>query len=261
MHIRFITAAAVAVLALSGCAQSTTGAGSPADGTVDLRGEWVVSGASDADGSLELSDFPMTVVFTDGNARIRTGCYAYDTPMTHELDVQTASLVTGTLPQASCTALTPDEDRVSGALADVTEAQRDGDTLVLTGNDLEIDFDLVPAVASADLDGSWTLGSIVMSDVMMGIESGPTLSYADGEVTGTLGCDTFSGTLTPVSGNNTIENFEVKPSGDICTMEIKPGVEELTALLESTFVVHVTDDTVELISSTDDQRLIFQASV
>ena len=256
MNVRVLLAAAT-ILALAGCAQSP--AAGPADsGTVDLRGEWTLTDAATADGTIEVPEFPFTVVFTEGSARIRTGCVSYDVPMEQELDVQTAAYVSR--PQASCLAMNPELDAATQQLGDVTAAARDGEKLVLTGPDLELDFALVPAVASADLEGSWTLTSILMSDVAMGVENGPTFDYADGAVSGRLHCDEYTGTLDPVSGNNTIADLSIEPSGDMCTMELRPEVEEVTALLEAGFLVHRSGESLELLSTTEDKRYIFSAS-
>ena len=259
MHSRVLLAAVV-VLALAGCAQSAPAAqpgGDPEPSTVDVRGEWTLTDASTADGTVDTPDFPLTVVFTEGSARVRTGCFAYDLPMGQKLDVQTASLAN---PRADCMAMSPELDAATQQLGDVTDAVRDGDRLVLTGPDLEFDFALVPAVASADLDGSWTLSTILMSDTAMAVNNGPTFDYADGAVSGTLHCDNFTGTLDPVSGNNVIADLSIEPSGDVCTTEERPEVNELTALLKGTFVVHRSDESLELISPTEDKRFIFLAT-
>jgi hypothetical protein len=265
MYARPLIAATAVILLLAGCAQASNGAGAgdeaAAPATVDIRGEWLLTDGNAADGPLTVPDFALTAVFTDGSARIRTGCFAYDVSMTQELDVQTASLITRDAnPSASCMAMDPELDAAVQSLGDVTGASRDGDLLVLTGPDLELDFALVPAVASADLEGSWTLTSILMSDVAMGVENGPTFVFADGAVSGKLHCDNYTGSLTPVSGNNTITDLKIEPSGDMCTMEVREEVEELTALLKTTFVVHVSDESIELVSSTDDRRFTFMPS-
>jgi len=248
--------AAIAVLTLAGCAGAT---GPGATGTVDIRGEWTLTAGSDADGALELSDFPLTMVFTDGTARIRTGCYAYDSPMTTDIDVQTASYVSP--PQASCMALTPDEDRVTTSLDQVTDVARDGDSLVLSGDELELSFALVDAVASADLNGSWTLDSIRQSDTLQSFEAAPTIVLQDGTLTARVGCDNVSGTLEPVSGNNVVEDLSIEPSGDVCTLQIDEAAEALTTLLAEKFLVHREGDSLELVSSTADSTLVFSPSV
>jgi hypothetical protein len=112
-------------------------------------------------------------------------------------------------------------------------------------------------VSSADLEGNWTLTSILQSDVAMGVENGPTFDFADGVVSGTLHCDNYTGSLTPVSGNNTIADLKIEPSGDMCTLEMREDVEQLTALLKGTFLVHVNDESLELVSTTEDKRFFF----
>jgi hypothetical protein len=256
--------ATIATLALAGCAGNPAAGGSGDTGTVDIRGEWTLLSGSDADGTFELPDFPVTMVFTDGSARVRTGCYSFDSPMTGDIDVQTAAFVTTEVssPQASCMGLTPDLDTATTSLDEVTDVARDGDSLVLSGDALELSFELVPAVASADLNGSWTLDSIRMSDTAQGFDSAtPVLEFEDGRLTGRLGCDLVTGTLQPVSGNNTIEDLVIEPSGDVCTLMLDPGAEAIKALLAENFLVHRDGDTLDLVSSTEDSTLVFMPSV
>jgi hypothetical protein len=255
----------IATLALAGCA-GNPGAGDTGTGTgsVDIRGEWTLVSGSDADGDFELADFPVTMVFTDGSARVRTGCYSFDSPMTGDIDVQTAAFITTEVssPQASCMGLPPDLDTATTSLDEVTDVARDGDSLVLGGDELELSFELVEPVASADLNGSWTLESIRMSDTAQGFDSvAPVIEFQDGQLTGRLGCDLVSGTLEPVSGNNVVEDLAIEPSGDVCTLMLDEGAEAIATLLAQEFLVHRDGDTLDLVSSTEDSTLVFMPSL
>lgn len=255
--------ATIATLALAGCAGNTTAVGGET-GTVDIRGEWTLVSGSDADGDFELPDFPVTMVFTDGSARVRTGCYSFDSPMTGDIDVQTASFVRSDVsaPQASCMGLTQDLDTATTSLDEVTDVARDGDSLVLSGDALELSFELVEGVASADLNGSWTLDSIRMSDTAQGFDTvTPVIEFENGRLTGRLGCDLVTGTIEPVSGNNVVEDLAIEPSGDVCTLMLDEGAEAIKTLLAEKFLVHRDGDTLELVSSTEDSTLVFMPSV
>jgi hypothetical protein len=255
--------ATIATLALAGCAGNPAAGGSGDTGTVDIRGEWTLLSGSDADGTFELPDFPVTMVFTDGSARVRTGCYSFDSPMTGDIDVQTAAFVTTEVssPQASCMGLTPDLDTATTSLDEVTDVARDGDSLVLSGDALELSFELVPAVASADLDGSWTLDSIRMSDTAQAFDTGPTITIQDGKVSALLGCDNLTGTITPVSGNNVVDDLVVEPAADVCALMLDNAAEQVKTVLSEDFLIHRDGDTLDLVSSTDDSTLVFMPSV
>ena len=258
-----ILALTVAVLALAGCAANpgaTPGNGAPSAGT-DIRGEWTFDGGTQNGKPITIDDFPVTMVFSDGNARVRTGCFSFDQPMTADLDVVTASYVSP--PQASCMALSPDAQGAISALGGVSDAERNGDLLTLLGDELALEFHLVPAATSADVVGDWTLGSVMLGDAGLAPQGeGPSLRFsADGTVTGSTGCAEFSGTYDLVSGLNVVGDLDYVEG--MCTAEeVQTMIDtNIREVLDHGFLVHTNDGSLSLVSSTSDTTLIYSPRV
>jgi len=235
---RGIAVAALALAALSGCASPTAGPLEPnAGGTVDIRGEWTLVGGSDANGPLTLSDLPVTVEFIGQNARVRTGCMSFDQPLGREIDVTTIAL--GARSTASCVPLSPAETSAIHSLAAVTGAERDGDALTLFGPDVELELDLVPAVAIDDAAGTWSLdGSVLFGDmaVMTDLDARVVID-SDGVISGSTGCADFSGAIDIVSGTNTISDLEFVDIA--CAADDAAPASTVREILEGGFLLHL----------------------
>jgi len=259
------TLAVVVMIALTGCATQSPGApgaengGTVDDRTVDVRGEWSFLGGSDADGPLDTSDFPLTVEFMDGNARVRTGCYSFDQPLNPELEIVTAGL--RSRPLASCLALGEDETAAIESLAGATAADRVGDELVLYSGAFELEFALVPAVPLDVVVGSWSLGGILWGDTAMGVPAGPTLTLsADGTISGSTGCADFSGNLEEiVSGTNAIGDLSIGEA--VCTEDFTAVDENVRTVLEGGFLIRAADGALTLVASTSETTLVFHPAV
>jgi heat shock protein HslJ len=89
------------------------------------------------------------------------------------------------------------------ALPRVTTAVRSGNSLVLSGPQVELRFALVPPVANAALIGTaWVLNSLISGDAVSStVGARATLQFnADGTFSGSTGCRDISGHFT-ISGN------------------------------------------------------------
>jgi heat shock protein HslJ len=89
------------------------------------------------------------------------------------------------------------------ALPSVTTASRAGDSLVLSGPQVELHFARVQPVPNADLAGPlWTLDSLISGEVVASvIGDAPTLQLkANGTLAASTGCRDLTGHYT-VSGN------------------------------------------------------------
>lgn len=250
---------ALAALALAGCAAGPGDAptGETDGGTstaIDARGEWLFTGGTEGDRELKVSRFPLTILFSDGVARVSSGCWAQDMPMTGDLDIVTASFSTGT-PSASCMPFTPDETAAFAELEDVTDVARDGDELTLSAGDYDLEFELVPAASADSLVGTWSLDSIMFGDTGMGATPGAHITFgSDGTITGSTGCNDITGTFdSVVSGRNVVTDLSV---GDkTCLDEVTE--EQIVSTLEEGFLVHVNDGSLQLVSTTDVASLSF----
>jgi heat shock protein HslJ len=250
---------AVSALALTGCAEnpgSGTGTGTDAAST-DIRGEWRFDGGTQGSESIAIDDFPVTMVFSNGSARVRTGCFSFDQPMTADLAVVTASYVSP--PQASCMALSADAQSAIDSLGGVTSAERNGDLLNLVGDDLSLEFTLVPAAEPDAVVGEWSLGTVMLGDAGLTPQGdGPALVFGeDGTISGSTGCAEFTGTYEIVSGLNVVENLDYVEG--MCTAEeVQTMVDtNIREVLDHGFLVHAGDGIVSLVSSTSDTTLIY----
>lgn len=250
---------AVSALALTGCAGNPgqgNGTGSDASST-DIRGEWRFDGGTQGSEPLAVDDFPVTMVFSDGSARVRTGCFSFDQPMTADLDVVTASYVSP--PRASCMALSADAQAAIDSLGGVTSAERNGDLLTLIGDELQLEFTLVPAAEADAVVGEWALSTVMLGDAGLTPRGeGPTLVFGeDGTLSGSTGCAEFTGTYEVVSGLNVVENFDYVEG--MCTAEeVQTMIDtNIREVLDHGFLLHAGDGIVSLVSSTSDTTLIY----
>lgn len=272
---RLLAPFALSMLLLAGCATGP-GVGGPGAGDpgtppfgegVDIRGEWTLTSVIQGDLDVSFNDIAPTMEFTNGNARVRTGCYSFNQTMTGDLDFVTighASLGHATLghatmgywqPLATCMALSDEQTQAIESLAGVVEAKRDGDALRLISETSVLRFELVPAVPLETILGTYRLSTVAFGDIGAGYDDGPTITFeADGTMSGSTGCNQFSGTLgEPVSGTNTLENLVMTEMGCDAPMNA-----DVTAVLESGFLIHEFDGLLTLVSSTSETRLVYE---
>jgi len=135
----FAATIAAVVLALTGCA-------GPADTQVGepeiLRGNWVLVGASDAAGEIDLGDARVTLGFNQATGGV-AACNSYSATVEGGPGEISVSDVVQT--EMGCV---PDvmlvESRYLAAFAASTDAEYAGDGLVLTGPHTELTFESAP---------------------------------------------------------------------------------------------------------------------
>jgi heat shock protein HslJ len=88
------------------------------------------------------------------------------------------------------------------ALPRITTAARDGNSLVLTGPQVELRFALVVPVPDADLTGTtWILDSLISGDAVSSTMSEATLQLSgDGRLSASTGCRDVTGSYTIADG-------------------------------------------------------------
>jgi heat shock protein HslJ len=138
--------AAVALLAgtLAGCAAPADDAEPEATAVSDLNGEWQLTKASDADGTLAVNGIPVTLVIADDSASGQAPCNTY----TGEVEIDGDTVAFGTIAQ-TLIACTDDsrnelESRYLAALEEVSGSTLGDDTLTLTGEAVTLQFTLLP---------------------------------------------------------------------------------------------------------------------
>jgi heat shock protein HslJ len=95
------------------------------------------------------------------------------------------------------------------ALSKITKAERSGDSLVLSGPQVQLSFAIVPPVADASLVGTtWLLDSLINGAVASSTVAEATLVFnADGTLAASTGCRDLTGRYT-ISGDQVQVNLD-----------------------------------------------------
>lgn len=190
MTMRF-AAALIAVLALGGCDLLM-----PPAGEGDLDGEWTLVGGVHGGDPVPIPDAaPITMTVDGSEIGGRAACNIYGGEFT--LDGDRLSIGVMSMTEMGCEpAIMEAESAYVTALAGVDRWSRDGETLTLSGQTVELTYDLVPPTQDAALIGTtWRLDSLVDGDAVSSTMGDPaTLELRDdGTLSGTTGCRTFDG--------------------------------------------------------------------
>jgi len=136
------------------------------------------------------------------------------------------------------------ESAFHSGLAAVTAAARAGDTLLLTGPNVELQFELVPPVPTAQLIGpTWVLDAIISGDTASSTHAAAdraTLVFSsDGTFEGGTGCRILSGQYV-VSGD-TVQINAFRADGD-CGADVASQDGQVISVLEGGFTVQIEGD-------------------
>jgi heat shock protein HslJ len=137
------------------------------------------------------------------------------------------------------------------ALGDVREAAIDGDQLVLTGDGIELRFDPLEAPEPAALIGTpWLLDAVLESGGPDGSASSPvgepaTLELSDdGTLTGSTGCNSFSGTYE--LSEDTLTASDLVSTRIACAEEIAKQETAVLTVLTGPAAVAIDGETLTL---------------
>ena len=180
---------------LTGCVSG--GAPSlPRDEVVDATGAWqMTSGVVDGVGFAIVPDAAITMTVRGSEIQGRAACNHYGGQIVVE-DGRPRFSLTSMTQMACADPVMAAEAAFLAALPRVVDAARDGDRLVLTGPDVELTFDLLPPVPVADLVGTdWVLESLISGEAVSSVagERATLRLEADGTISGSTGCRTFTG--------------------------------------------------------------------
>jgi heat shock protein HslJ len=146
MRRTLVTLAALAALALTGCAGTDQGGGAspgsaaPGATSDELAGDWQLTAATDADGELELGVSVVTLTIGADAVTGNAPCNTY----TAELETTGSGLAIERLIQTEIACADPEpmalEQRYLAALGEVGDGIRAGDVLTLTGDGVSLTF-------------------------------------------------------------------------------------------------------------------------
>lgn len=194
---RSLAVAALGVL-LAGCSLL------PGAENAALDGEWRLQAGTNQGAAIPIPAGSRITLTIDGaDVGGSSACNRYGGTL--EINGTTITISALSMTEMACQEdLMAAEAAYLAALPRATIAARDGDSLVLSGPQVELRFARLPPVPNADLVGPvWTLDSLISGQVVSSItgEPAPTLQLrANGTLAAATGCRDLTGRYT-VSGN------------------------------------------------------------
>lgn len=144
------------------------------------------------------------------------------------------------------------------ALAGVARAALDGPDLLLTGDDVELRFRLVPPVPPSTLTGTgWVLETVLAGEVASSTVGRSTLRLDDdGTLTGSTACSRLSGRWQPTGDRVLFPELAVEPVD--CPEDARGQDAHELAVLAAGATVRIEDDRLTLLAD-DGQGLVYRA--
>lgn len=197
---------------VAACAGSTPSPSAPSPsepggtapgGGIDATGDWLLT-AGTVDGSALPLDpkWPVTLAVEGSRIGGTSACNSYGA----EIVVAGGEVRFGDVGMTMMGCEEPVmaiESAYLAALGRVRQAARDGDALILAGDGVELRFEPIPPIPTADLVGTvWTLETLIDGTAASSVGGEPaTLTLrADGRFEGSTGCRRFSGTFIEAVG-------------------------------------------------------------
>ncbi|MBW3612350.1 MAG: META domain-containing protein [Chloroflexi bacterium] len=191
MSIR-LSLALVVVLVAAGCDLSLP----PAGNAGGPGGEWTLVDGTHRGNPLPIpAEAPITMTIDRGEVGGRAACNTYGGAVT--LDGERIGFGAMSMTEMGCDpAVMEAESAYLTALDDVERWARQGERLTLTGEAVELTYELIPPTPDAALVGTaWRLDGLVDGEAVSSTMGDPAtlLLRDDGHLTGTTGCRTFEG--------------------------------------------------------------------
>lgn len=247
MHRTLLRLALGVAILLAGCGSSGVASPDPSDGPFDPQGSWQLTSSSVNDGEVPLVDgHPVTVTIEGSEIGGSAACNHYG----GRLAVTAGRLEIDELAMTAMgceEALMAVESAYLAALQVVETIGGDGDQLVLAGPGVELRFDRLAELPTAELvDTAWVLDTLFVGDVAsLPIGDPATLELrGDGTFVGSTGCRTFSG--------NWLEHGEqiIAPSFGMdqreCPAELSQQDSHVVSVIGDGFVPSVEGDLLTL---------------
>jgi heat shock protein HslJ len=268
MQLRRAFVLPVMVLVLSGCRLFGLGGGGPADPVAspsaspapssnDLQGAWVLTAGWGPSGALSVPDGGRITLNIEGSEAGGTAaCNLYGGTIAQ--DGSHVSFSAMSMTEMACEEpLMAAEAAYLGALALITDASRDGDQLILTGEGAELTFELLPPVPDEEMVGTtWVLNTITTGDVASSVLGEPMLQLsADGTLTGSTGCRELVGRYVIYGDEVVVTDLEAIGQ---CSDELSGQDGQVISVLEGGFTVAV--DGASLTIGSGAEGLVYHAA-
>ena len=241
------------VLLLAGCA-AATGSGSPSP---DVAGDWeLVSGTAAGTPLPQPDGSRATLTFDDAQAGGQSFCNHYSSSYTLDGDALRFDGIGGT--EMGCEPeIMAAETAFVTALAAVATAARDGDDLVLTGDDVHLRFSPVPPIPTSSLAGTdWLLDTLLDGEAASSVRVRSPLRFEDdGTFTAMTACTVMTGRWQPTGDR--IEFPEAAGESRDCPPEAGAQEEHESAVLGGGFHVSIEEDRLTLLLD-DGRGLVYR---
>lgn len=194
-----------------------TGDNEPSDSSLD--GAWIlIDSVIDGEPLELLTDYAVTMNIEGAELGGRAACNSYGGNVTIDGAQFRSADIFQTEMGCEEPAMSLEFDYLS-ALARVDSWTRNGDVAQLTGEGVLLTFEIVPPPPTADLvETSWVLDTIIQgesaSSTINGADDATLALTADGTLTGSTGCRTFTGEFVETGGTITITNLTMEGDCD-----------------------------------------------
>lgn len=243
----------ILVMLLSGCSLLSGGS------SASLDGEWQLQAGTNQGQPIPIPAGSTVTLAIDGTQAGGTAaCNSYGS----KIQVSGSSISISELLQTEMACLDNRlmalESAYLAALARVTTAARDEDSLVLTGPQVELRFILAAPVAKADLVGTtWILDSLVSGEVVSSTvgERVTLVLSGDGRISASTGCRDVTGTYAISEGQVQVTLDPYDTIG--CAAGLGEQDAHILGVLSNGFGVSV--DTQRLTVASGDQGMTYRA--
>jgi heat shock protein HslJ len=237
---RLVTAGAAIVL-LAGCVFL------PGAMAAAINGEWQLQAGDNQGAAIPIVAGTHITLKIDGTqAGGGSGCNSYGG--TIQISGTTIKISTLSMTEMAChdARVMASEAAYLAALPRVTTAARDGNSLVLTGPQVELRFVLVPPLPNADLVGPvWVLDSLISGETVSSTQGAEaTLQLTQGAISGTTGCRSFGGRYA-ISGTH-VQVTELVTDKRACSTELVGQDKDVLAVLGNAFTVTISGNSLTL---------------
>lgn len=216
---------------------------------VEIDGTWQLLSGTDGGKAIPIVT-PGSITMSIDGKRIggRSACNIYGGTIAIDGDRVTISALSMT-EMACAEDLMASEAAYLAALPKANRATRSGDSLVLSGQGVELRFSLVPPVADADLVGTtWTLDTLFTGDTAastLGAVATLVLG-SDGSLVGSTGCRSFAARYT-LSGSQ-VQVTELTTTKNACTTDLVAQDEHVLNVIHDGFSLKIEGDRLTITS-------------
>lgn len=231
----------------------------PADSSSLAGTEWTLESFGPDDAPLQpLADTTISIAFTDTQVSGSFGCNSFFGGYTVDGQQITFSQLAQTL-MACEDQINQQENQLSKALQSVQTFTINGDTLRLNYAEGTLRYTRKQPEPDKALEGTpWQLDSFVSNDAARSLFAGTqiTATFADGRVTGSAGCNNYSGSYTLNDGKISVGN-DIVSTRKACQPDVMQQEQEFLQALAATTSYAI--DGAQLTLSQPGGQLVFKA--